>query len=355
MRVVVSTTARLHLGQLDLNGSLGRLYGGIGVAIEKPLLEVEAESSPDLVASGEQAGKAELLARRFLAFYGLGGGARLRVLGALPEHVGLGSGTQLALSIATALARLHGVDAPPSELAAAVNRGESRSGIGLGAFEGGGFILDGGLQCEAGRRAGIPPEAPVRAGASGSPPVPVPPILFRHPFPEDWSFVVAIPQLPGGLSGQKESNAFSGLPPMPDEVSGRVCRLVIMQLLPALLEKDIRSFGRALTEIQVSVGTHFAPAQGGVFSSPLSEELVDLFLNHGACGAGQSSWGPAVYGLAPDVSTANRLASTVRAFLNGRCEAQVLVTRARNCGAMVRVNPQEGEKSFRDHQVTAAI
>ncbi|MER3458075.1 MAG: GHMP kinase, partial [Chloroflexota bacterium] len=33
MRIRVKTPARLHLGLLDINGDLGRLYGSIGVAI----------------------------------------------------------------------------------------------------------------------------------------------------------------------------------------------------------------------------------------------------------------------------------------------------------------------------------
>jgi hypothetical protein len=34
-RIVIQTPARLHFGLLDLNGSLGRIDGGIGLALEE--------------------------------------------------------------------------------------------------------------------------------------------------------------------------------------------------------------------------------------------------------------------------------------------------------------------------------
>ena len=38
--VRVIAPARLHLGFLDLNGSLGRLFGSIGLAIDRPRTEL---------------------------------------------------------------------------------------------------------------------------------------------------------------------------------------------------------------------------------------------------------------------------------------------------------------------------
>ena len=51
---------------------------------------------------------------RFLAAHPISGSLRLHVRSAIPSHAGLGSGTQLALAVGTALARLAGLglDAP---------------------------------------------------------------------------------------------------------------------------------------------------------------------------------------------------------------------------------------------------
>ena len=45
MKVYVKTPARLHLGLIDLNGDLGRLFGGIGVAIDYPNVTLKTEIS----------------------------------------------------------------------------------------------------------------------------------------------------------------------------------------------------------------------------------------------------------------------------------------------------------------------
>jgi predicted sugar kinase len=65
-------------------------------------------------------------------------------------------------------------------------------------------------------------------------------------------------------------------------------------------------------------GRWFAPAQGGVFAPGPSEELVRRMAEWGAPGVGQSSWGPAVYGIVEGADAAARLADRVRAVLANR-------------------------------------
>jgi len=71
-----------------------------------------------------------------------------------------------------------------------------------------------------------------------------------------------------------------------------------MKMLPALVEDDIAHFGQALTQVQQLVGDGFAAVQGGQFANTLSGQIIEHMLEQGALGAGQSSWGPAVYALA---------------------------------------------------------
>ena len=91
--VVVEAPARLHFGLLDLRGSLGRRFGGIGAAAPAIGVRVSVSLADSLEASGEDADRATEFARRFLHSYALGGGARIRVERAIPAHFGLGSGT----------------------------------------------------------------------------------------------------------------------------------------------------------------------------------------------------------------------------------------------------------------------
>src|SRR5262249_39986738 len=149
--VFVETAARLHFGLLDLRGDLGRTFGGIGAAAPAPTLLVSAVRADTLEATGPDADRAVEFARRFLDHHGVSlrsqarergaarqapAGARLHVHRALPAHAGLGSGTQLGLAVARALADLYGLPSVASDLARAVGRAQ-RSAVGTWIFAGG--------------------------------------------------------------------------------------------------------------------------------------------------------------------------------------------------------------------------
>jgi beta-ribofuranosylaminobenzene 5'-phosphate synthase len=272
--VTVEAPARLHFGLLDLRGALGRRFGGIGAPAPAITVRVSVCLADNVEAEGTDADRAAEFARRFLTHYSLGGGARVRVERAIPAHSGLGSGTQLGLSIARALAELRGVSATAPELARAVGRAR-RSAVGTWTFAGGGFVVEGG------RRIG-------REDDTG-------PLLARVPFPATWRCVVALPDARPGVSGAAEAQAFASLP-LPDEREvERVSHLVLMAMLPALVDGDIEGFGAALTEVQGINGRWFSHAQGGPFAPGVSALLVKRLREWGAAGVGQSSWGPAVY------------------------------------------------------------
>jgi beta-RFAP synthase len=288
--VFVEAPARLHFGVLDLRGSLGRSFGGLGAAIPCPSLLLEATPAAQVTAHGPDAERAADFARRFLAFHRLSAGVRLTVHRAVPSHAGLGSGTQLGLAVARALAELHGLPTDPVELARAVGRGK-RSAIGTWTFALGGFIVEGG------RRLGSEDMAP---------------LLARFAIPESWRCVVAVPHGARGLSGEAEARAFEQLPTPPDGEVERVSHLVLMQLLPALVEGDLPSFGGALSAVQRITGGWFAAQQGGVFAPGPTERLVADMAAAGASGVGQSSWGPAAYGLVDSDAAASELAEQLR-------------------------------------------
>jgi beta-RFAP synthase len=288
-RVFIEAPARLHFGVLDLRGQLGRCFGGLGAAIPSPSLLLEAAPAAGVTARGPDAERAVEFARRFLEFHRLPGGIDLRLHRTIPSHAGLGSGTQLGLAVAWALAELNGLSHDPVELARATARGK-RSAIGTWIFAHGGFIVEGG------RRAGTEELAP---------------LLARFAIPESWRCVVAVPRGPRGLSGEAELRAFEELPLPPAQEVERVSHLVLMQLLPALVEADLESFGEALSTVQRITGAWFAGAQGGTFA-PATERLISDMARWGAAGVGQSSWGPAAYGLVGSAEAGARLAGQVR-------------------------------------------
>jgi beta-ribofuranosylaminobenzene 5'-phosphate synthase len=312
VKVYVKTPARLHLGLIDLNGDLGRLFGGLGVGIDRPNVVLEAKPSEKLTVTGKRNERTKALAKRFFETYGLKAHADINVKQAIPEHTGLGSGTQLALAIATALSKLFNINASTQGLAEAMGRGQ-RTSVGTTIFEQGGFVVDGGKS-----KNGFPTT------------------ILRQPFPNDWSFVVAVPNVKKGFAKKEETAAFEALTPMTAEEAGRMCRLTIMKLLPSLVEGDIKGFGEALTEIQTTIGDYFAKVQGGTYSSTAATEGITLFEELGAYGAGQSSWGPAFYGLTTNEQV-EKIRAKVQAFLNEDAGGQVFTAKANNRGAYIKV------------------
>jgi beta-ribofuranosylaminobenzene 5'-phosphate synthase len=314
VKVYVKTPARLHLGLIDLNGDLGRLFGGLGVGIDRPSVILEAQRSERFSVTGEKTELVKALARRFLETYNIKANANINVKQAIPEHAGLGSGTQLALAVATALSKLFNVDASIQELAKAMGRGQ-RTSVGTTIFEQGGFVVDGGKSTS---KNGFPTT------------------ILRQPFPQDWVFAVAIPDVNKGLAKSEETAAFRALSPMTAENAGRICRLTMMKLLPSLIERDIKSFGEALTHIQTVIGDYFAEVQGGTYSSLTATEGIALMQKLGAYGAGQSSWGPAFYGLTQK-EKAKEIQFKVKAFLRKSVGGQVFIAKANNRGAYIKV------------------
>ncbi len=131
--------------------------------------------------------------------------------------------------------------------------------------------------------------------------------------------MVAVPDAASGLSGTDEAAAFDRLPAPQDREVEQVAHLVLMMLLPAVADGDIDAFGAALTQIQEITGRWFAPVQGGTFAPGPSEALVRRMREWGASGVGQSSWGPAVYGIVSGAAAGTRLADQVRAAYGSTC------------------------------------
>ena len=330
-RVEVQAHARLHLGFFDLHGGLGRRFGSLGVALDGLSTRVLARPADETSASGPRAERAAAYARLALAHLeqslgrreGARHGVAIELSQALPEHAGLGSGTQLALAVGSAVARLQGLRWPGRSMAAVLDRGR-RSGIGLGTFEQGGFVVDGG-----------------HAEADSRPPS----VIARLPFPQDWRWVLVFDDHHQGLSGPAERQAFARLPCFPEDQAAQLCRLVLMQLLPALAEGDIDGFGRAVTTLQDCVGDHFAAAQGGRYASTRVARVLQVFRRAGAAAVGQTSWGPTGFALAEGVTQARAL---VDAACASRLEPglRLQICAARNRGADIvahTIRPEHAE------------
>jgi beta-ribofuranosylaminobenzene 5'-phosphate synthase len=322
-RVTVEAPARLHLGFIDLNGGCGRLFGSIGVAIERPRHVVEVRRAERNELEGECSAVLSRMVERLGDDVRVPGPLALRVLERIPRHQGLGSGTQWDLALGCALSRLSGHTLTAQEIASRLGRGR-RSGIGVAAFERGGLVVDGGVR-------GPKDGASVRTDAP-------PPVIFQHPLPQEWEFVLASPMGEEGLHGSREEAVFRDLEPMSEVVAGRISRLVLMKALPAALTGDLEEFGEAITEIQILMGRQFAAHQAGPYSSERGQAIAEFARRRGAAGVGQSSWGPTVFALVRGAEAACDLMAAIRGFAGDRPVA-LWHTRASSRGAVVHAEP----------------
>ena len=311
-RVSVAAPARLHMGFVDLHGGMGRRYGSLGLAVERPCTRVHLSPAARVTARGPDAERAARYGAALAAHFGLPSGARIDVEDAIPPHAGLGSGTQLALAVGAGMAKLHDLRAGTREIASALDRGQ-RSGLGAGLFEQGGFVVDGGSAGD---------DAP-------------PPVITRLPFPPGWRVLLVFDRAREGVHGDAESEAFAALPRFPEADAAELCRLVLMRVLPGLVEADLDAFGPAIGRIQARVGDHFAGVQGGRFASPGVARVLDWLCARGIEGVGQSSWGPTGFALFPSEETASRLVAQARRRFADEFALDFVVTRGRNEGARI--------------------
>jgi len=328
--VEVDAPARLHLGFIDLNGGLGRRFGSVGLAIDGLGVRLRARrraltSEPRIDGpSAERVASAIVRLRPLLrplvrpSVDGLDG-FEIDVVDAIPDHVGLGSGTQAALATGTALSTLFGLDLSARRLASLLERG-ARSGIGLGAFEQGGFVVDGG------RIDGD-------HGDDGAPP----PVVSRLEFPDAWRIVLIFDRAGRGIHGQQEIDAFRALPAFPEALAAALARRVMMQMLPGLAERRLDEFGAAVAELQDRVGDHFAPAQGGRFASEAVARALALARSAGVAASGQSSWGPTGFAIVDGDAAARALVERLGAALPADVpeRLQLRIVRGRNHGATI--------------------
>lgn len=312
-RIEVFAPARLHLGFLDLNGNLGRKFGSIGLAIDGIGTHLVLTQAAVLTADGPNSERALPYLVQAAKALDLPAEAKLSILQAIPEHVGLGSGTQLGIATAAGLARLHGVEFDAASLARAVGRGQ-RSGIGIGAFDQGGFLVDGGR------------------GGDG-----VAPIIARLEFPSAWRILLIFDRGLSGLHGETETKAFRQLPPLGEDIVGRLCRLLVMQLLPGLATQEFAAVSHAITEIQERIGDYFAAAQGGRYASPAVAGILGWLRGQGITGIGQTSWGPTGFALIDSKVRAGEVETSLRRQFGDDAEIDFVVVAGRNRGADITI------------------
>ena len=313
--VEVTAPSRLHFGLLSFGHTDRRQFGGAGVMLAAPNCRVSNRAAERLAVGGCQAKRARQFALRWAE---TGGGlaalrCRIDVLAAPPCHVGLGSGTQLALATAAGLDCFFDLPTKSAErLATCVGRG-LRSAVGTYGFMHGGFVAEPGKSADE----ALAPLGP------------------RLEVPDAWRFVLIRPTDGQRRHGEAERAAFMGLPPVPAKTAEMLHAELHERMVPALEQQDCETFGDSVYSYGLLAGECFATCQGGPFASSRLAAIIRRVRGLGVAGVGQSSWGPTLFAILPDDCQARKLVDQLASELESTIELQVVAPN--NRGAIVSV------------------
>jgi predicted sugar kinase len=280
----------------------------LGITLQHPPVDVFAEPAPDLSVTGPRADIGYAQALRFLQHHRLEPRGRVEIELAIPDLMGLGSEAMLGLSIARALAWVHGLpfDDTPA-LAQAVGLGSEHALAVWGFDRGGVLVVD------------------TQAAPDG-----LAPCLRRHALShrEDahaWAFVLLFPPTPTGAAG-REAEPWAAFQRAGSHIGSATGDLFAAELWPALERDDIAAFGQALQAIQDLNRQALAAAGLGAALSPEEQQALEVLREAGAVAWGRSPTGLALYGLLRGASatlTAREMLRNLVGFHGGRVMATI--------------------------------
>lgn len=298
------------MGFFDLTDNPERKFGGLGLAIDAPCTQIQISKNKDLVVDAKNSEYVTNIIENLIKSFNLPEAFFVQILQNIPEHTGLGSGTQMALSLGTALNRLLGLNLTIAQIARATMRGK-RSGIGIGAFMQGGFMVD--------------------SGKTGKQSEAVPVIFARYTFPNSWRVLLVLDSAHIGVHGAAEQDAFQMLKP----ASSSLRTMLDKHMLPALQRADLLAFGAGMQALQAYNGDYFSSVQGGRYASHDVAEVLDWLQNNGAVCVGQSSWGPTGFAILETQQLAERLQAQAQRAFTTKSNISFKVVRGKNTGATI--------------------
>jgi len=314
--VKVQTASRLHFGLTSLGGSAElRHFGGIGAMVGAWGVHLQITPAEQFEVVGAYQERVEQVARRFTDYWQLPHlpRTRLEVYEAPAHHVGLGSGSQLGLAVVAGLAEATEFPWSDPHLLSRISGRGRRSAVGTYGFLEGGLIVDGGrLEDELLGR-----------------------LIDRLPIPAEWRFVLIRQPTVTGRAGEQEETAIASLPPVREEITHELERLIHHEIVPATKSNDCTRFGEAVFAYGKLAGECFTPVQGGPFANRDISELVKWLRDQGVRGVGQSSWGPLVFAVVPDPQTAQDVLGMLQAHEKYQ-KYQKIMSAPANQGATVQ-------------------
>lgn len=259
----IESNSRLHLGFISLNTSSPYTYGGVGVSISGQPTIVNIKKSKKFESNLPRNITNSIL--NFLRSMKLHTMIKIDCMHCPENHIGLGSGTQLMLSVEELITKFYKLDMNSNIF----NR-KFRSGIGVNSYKKGGFIID----------------APKNNLSQSE-------IIFQTKFPLEWKAILLFDNKKKGLHGKSEKNFFAST--SSHELRKKLSDITLNELIPSVIYKDFRIFAKSLTKFQKLNAMFYSKVQKSVYLSNDINKIINQISKRFIVGCGQSSWGPTSY------------------------------------------------------------
>lgn len=351
-QIDIRTGSRLHFGLLELCETAPLCYGGLGLILEEPALELsitpanekregtkldQGRSSFSVPQdSSDILRRMQTVEQSWRSRSRLNDELEIELRKHMPLHSGYGAGTQIACAAAFGLElysrALRGEVPTPlcdgnwhrgldlgvetQELVAASGRGQ-RSAIGLSGFLNGGILLDRGYACDSSGNSDA-----VRVVSTE-----------REELPMNWRVLLGRPGNVASVSGAKESQYFQSLGNEENEQRERMLNLA-EGVLQASRQARFGDFCTKLEEYMRLAGEMFADCQGGLYNGEAIAATVEAMQSAGLSAVGQSSWGPTTFAIVQDESAGQRAIEALEQLLP---QHHWQLTRPSSTGAKFRI------------------
>ena len=286
--------ARIHLGFLELDQTLPRFFGSVGLTVSNFCFEVQISKSKNLNIVTEHKNLKKKTLEIFFKFkkkYNVNF-CKINIKKIIPSHVGLGSGTQFSLTIGYLISKLNNLNISIDEIALFLNRG-NRSGIGVQSFKQGGFTIDIGK----------------KKGANN-----LPLKLMNIKWPQDWKIILLFDLKGENIFGENEANKFKDVNKRYRSKFNYNYSTLFLKILPGIMEKDFKSFTEGIQLIQNNMSEVFYK-NSKKFSSKNINHIFDYLRNKKIMGFGQSSWGPTGFVFCENSKKRNQLLNLIEKYI----------------------------------------
>ncbi len=285
VRIIVRP--RIHLGLLSMHEGAPRMNGGIGFAVEGPVAEItvtEAEQSTIYDERSQPMALAEIAqlserSERFISDYELKRSGKIRILGEMRTHVGMGSATAIRLGVIEAIGLLNQRQFSKECLIGASGRGGT-SGVGINTY------FSGGLICDLGHLGDGRSYAPSSRSTPSQIPLALPSVAMPI-----WPMLLCVPRFISPKNQEEEVDFFQRTTPLSATNSFEASYVALFEIYAAAVEGNYKAFCKGINQMQHTAWKQAERAEYGAPLHILSQKLFE----QGADCVGMSSLGPMLF------------------------------------------------------------